>query len=384
MRIAQVTATFPPYLGGTGLVSFYQTRELAKRGHTVTVYTAGRTGMPSDNDLPRVTVHHLRPLFQMGNAPFLPGLLALADADVIHLHHPFIFGAEMVRAISQLRGIPYVLTHHNDLIGVGARRHLFNIYSALSSSLVFSGARKYAAISLDHALSCRMAPLFRARRDDVFEVPNGVDVDSFRPGLDGGSIRRNHGVPEGAAVVMFVGALDRAHSFKGVTHLVEAFSRLAERRTVLVIVGDGELRADFSRLTVRLGVADRVCFACAVPHTQLPPYYAAADVLVLPSYPPESFGLVLLEAMACGKPVIASNLPGVRKVVSDGQDGLLVRPADADDLVEKIGMLLDDPQRRREMGERGRAKVEAKYAWPKVIDKLEAVYDLVLEEGARA
>jgi len=82
--------------------------------------------------------------------------------------------------------------------------------------------------------------------------------------------------------------------------------------------------------------------------------------------------------MACGKPVIASNLPGVRSVVSDGEDGLLVRPGDVEDLAEKIQMLLDDPQRRREMGERGRDKVEEKYAWPKIIPRLVRVYEEVL------
>lgn len=92
----------------------------------------------------------------------------------------------------------------------------------------------------------------------------------------------------------------------------------------------------------------------------------------------EAFGVVLLEAMACGKPVIASNLPGVRSVVSAGEDGLLVRPGDIDDLAEKTQMLLDDPQRRREMGERGRDKVEEKYAWPKIIPRLVQVYEEVL------
>jgi len=93
----------------------------------------------------------------------------------------------------------------------------------------------------------------------------------------------------------------------------------------------------------------------------------------------EAFGVVLLEAMACGKPVIASNLPGVRTVVSDGEDGMLVRPRDVDDLAEKMQMLLDDPQQRREMGERGRAKVEARYAWPRIIPRLVQAYQEALE-----
>jgi glycosyltransferase involved in cell wall biosynthesis len=95
--------------------------------------------------------------------------------------------------------------------------------------------------------------------------------------------------------------------------------------------------------------------------------------------------MVLIEAMACGKPVIASNLPGVRTVVSDGEDGLLVTPGDMTDLAEKIHILLDSPQRRKTMGERGRMKVEEKYTWPKVVERLERVYvEALRTENARS
>jgi glycosyltransferase involved in cell wall biosynthesis len=92
----------------------------------------------------------------------------------------------------------------------------------------------------------------------------------------------------------------------------------------------------------------------------------------------EAFGVVLLEAMACAKPVIASDLPGVRSVVSDGVDGMLVRPGDASDLAAKVQMLLDNPQQQHEMGERGRNKVDSTYDWPKIIPRLVQVYEQVL------
>jgi phosphatidylinositol alpha-mannosyltransferase len=97
----------------------------------------------------------------------------------------------------------------------------------------------------------------------------------------------------------------------------------------------------------------------------------------------EAFGVVLLEAMASGKPVIASNLPGVRSVVSDGQDGLLVQPGDASALSQAMGRLLGDPQLRQHMGQQGRRKVEAQYAWPRIIPRLVEVYEQALAEGDR-
>jgi len=94
----------------------------------------------------------------------------------------------------------------------------------------------------------------------------------------------------------------------------------------------------------------------------------------------EAFGLVLLEAMASARPVIASNLPGVRSVVSDGQDGLLVQPGDVADLVAKMSLLLADPHRCREMGQRGRATVEQRYDWPVILPQLLHIYEQVLHD----
>lgn len=373
LRIAHVTATFPPYLGGTGNVCYHNALELARRGHEVHVFTAARP-LAGHQDPPEFTVHRLRPLVSLGNAPLLPGLLRLDRFDIIHLHYPFIFGAELIWASAKAQGIPYVITHHNDLIGDGLRRYLFDSYSALVTRLVFGGAHKFAVVSRDHAAACRLTPLLRRRWDDVAEVPNGVDTDRFRPGLDGTAVRQQYGIPEGAKVILFVGALDRAHHFKGVPYLLRALERLRRTDAVLLLAGDGDLRPALAQLAGDLGVADRVCFAGGVPHDRLPLYYAAAEVTVLPSFPPESFGLVLIEAMACGRPVVAHNIPGVRSVVSDGTDGLLAQPGDVDDLAATIETILGNPALGAQMGAAGRHKVEARYDWRHIGAALERVY----------
>jgi glycosyltransferase involved in cell wall biosynthesis len=279
---------------------------------------------------------------------------------------------------ARARGIPYVITYHNDLIGDGLRSALFDAYSAVSTRLVFGGAHKLAVVSLDHAAACRATPLFRRRWQDVVQIPNGVDTGMFQPGLDGTSVRRQHGIQDDEHVVLFVGALDRAHHFKGVPTLLRALSRLADPKTVLVLVGEGDLEDRLVQISAELGVSERTRFVGMKSHTELARYYAAADVVVLPSLPPESFGMVLIEAMACGKPVIASNLPGVRSVVLDGHDGLLADPGDVDDLSEKMRELLGNRRLREEMGKRGRSKVEQEYAWPKIIPRLVEVYESVL------
>lgn len=373
MRIAHVTATFPPYYGGTGTVCYYNALGLAKLGHEVTVFTAAHP--PGDYEYPpEICVKRLPFLFRIGNAPFLPGLLQLDRFDIIHLHHPFIFGAEMIWAASKLRHIPYVLTHHNDLIGNGFRRYLFDAYSSVSTRLVFGGARKFLVVSTDHARGCRLAGLFERRWNDVVEVPNAVDVDLFKPGLGYPELRAQHSIPENAKVVLFVGGLDRAHHFKGADLLIKSFQEVKNQEAALVFIGDGDLKEDLMNLAKDLGISEKVHFLGVIANEKLPPYYGMATVLVLPSMPPESFGMVLIEAMACGTAVIASDLPGVRTVVTDGVDGYLIQPGNKQQLGERIAGLLADTPLCQVMGRRGRSKVEEKYSWEVVTSGLEQIY----------
>lgn len=377
MKIAHVVSTFPPYEAGTGRVAYFNALELARRGHEVTVFTANypkeATNYPSE-----LVVKRLPYLFRLGNAPLLPKLLGIRGIDIIHLHWPFIFGAELTWIAASLRNIPYVITHHNDLISEGPRRLLFDPYSIVANHLIAANAKKFCAVSLSHAEDCRLSPIFRKRWEDVVEVPNGVDTTIFHPNYERHTIRNKFGITDDHVVVMFVGALDRAHPFKGVDRLLKAFRRIKSSSARLMIVGGGDMMQHYQELAAENQITDRVIFTGKIMHDDLPSYYAASDMLVLPSVPPESFGMVLIEAGACSRPVIASNIPGVRSVVQDQVDGFLVKPADEDDLVEKISTLIADANLRQQMGLAGHQKVVAKYAWPTVVSKLEEVYQQVV------
>jgi glycosyltransferase involved in cell wall biosynthesis len=167
---------------------------------------------------------------------------------------------------------------------------------------------------------------------------------------------------------------------KGIEHLVEAAKHVPG--AMFVVVGDGPFLPDVRRLAAEFGVEDRVHFVGNVPHRDLPAYYAACDLFVLPSVSRlEAFGIVALEAMATGKPVVVSDIPGVREVVTDGVEGLLAEPLHAEDLAAKIRSLLDDPERREQMGVRGRQKVEAKFGITQVADAVERVYRIAVTNG---
>ncbi len=377
MRIAHVTATFPPHYTGTGVVCYHNALGLARLGHQVTVFTAA-CPLGDYRDPPELTIRRLPVLFRLGNAPFLPGLLQLHEFDLVHLHYPFYFGAEMVWLGSLGRRFPYVATYHQDVLFRGLLRFPERLHHWLIGRRVLWGAAGIIATSLDYARASRLAEF--VRQGLVVEVPNGVDGTRFHPGLDGASLRRRYGLGAEERVVLFVGALDQAHYFKGVSLLLRAVANLPDVR--LLLVGEGNLRVAYQAQAAELGLGERAVFCGRVPDEELAAHYALGDLLALPSVTMgEAFGVVLLEAMACGKPVIASDLPGVRSVVSDGVDGLLVQPGDVEGLAGSIRSLVDDPERRREMGERGRAKVEAQYDWSVVIPRLVEIYEEALAGG---
>ena len=375
LRIAHVTATFPPYYGGTGNVCYHNARVLAALGHEVRVLTAAWPGTPDDPD--GVSVHRFRPLVRVGNAPVLPGLLpALRGADLVHLHYPFYAGAELV-ALSRR---PYVVTYHQDVELAGWLGRATKLHERTIGRRLLRGAARLCPTSLDYLAYSTVAGVVPP--DRIEAVPNGVDAERYAPGPPDPALRRRHGLPDDLPLVLFVGAMDQPHYFKGVPTLLRALA--AVPRVAALLVGDGDLRPVYERLRDDLGLGARVAFAGRVSADDLPATYRAADFLVLPSETRgEAFGLVLIEALASGRPVIATDLPGVRSVVAPSQDGLLVPPANPAALAAAIAQIATlPPAERAAMGERGRRKVEQTYTWDRIGARLDRLYRTVLRERA--
>jgi glycosyltransferase involved in cell wall biosynthesis len=382
LRVVHVTATYPPYFGGTGNVCYHNARELARAGHTVHVVTAAVQGASRDEVCDGVRVKRLRALARVGNAPLLPGLAhALRGFDLIHLHYPF-FGGEITALAAALQRTPLVVTYHQDVLLHGP---LAVVERALRYSVdrwTLRSAHRVLFTSLDYGRSSYVAPMLRDRQHSVGELPNGVDTTIFTALPSPADLRHGLELTDSARVVLLVARLDRAHYFKGVDVLLEALTQLPSD-AICVIVGDGDLRARYVSTARRMGLASRVRFVGRVADEDLPLYYRLADVTVLPSTTMgEAFGLVLLESMASGTTVVASDLPGVRTVVVSGDDGLLVIPGDANDLARALGRLLHDDELRQRMALRGRQKVEQHYDWARIGLCLETIYLRLLNASA--
>lgn len=210
MRIAHVTATFPPHYSGTGVVCYHNALGLARLGHQVTVFTADYP--PGDHGYPgEITVRRLPVLFRIGNGPVLPGLLGLGGFDIVHLHHPFYFGSETVFLKSLTDGLRYVVTYHQDVLLADLLRFLDELHHRLVGKRILARAGKVLATSWDYAKASRLGELMRMRPEAVAELPKGVDAQRFHPDVDGGGLRARYGLKRTDRVILFVGALDRAH-----------------------------------------------------------------------------------------------------------------------------------------------------------------------------
>lgn len=282
--------------------------------------------------------------------------------DVVHVHCPLSPSLPMLalRAARQ----PVVGTFHS----VSESHAAFRIFRPI---LLPYFERLAHVIAVSEAAR---ADVLRNFSGPISVVPNGVDLARFRPGVL--PIARYAGGPPN---ILFVGRFDPR---KGLPELLDACERLAARGIDfrLMLVGDGRLKRGLAR-RARRRLGARVVFEGQVPHERLPQYYATADLFCSPARGSESFGLVLLEAMALGVPVVASDIPGYRSVVAHGSEGLLVPPRDPEALAEALAALLRDPARRARMGAHG-VRTAARFGWERVARDLERIYLSVL--GAHA
>ncbi|HYH62863.1 MAG TPA: glycosyltransferase family 4 protein [Solirubrobacterales bacterium] len=376
-----MTATFPPYPGGAGNTAHRFAVGQAERGHHVEVYTAPYPGKIPPS--PGVEVHRVPPAYAIGNAPLIPRLAKLGGFDLVHLHYPFIFGSELtlLARLRKKRREQALLVHYkNRLVGDGRRGMLFEAYEHTVAPALIRASDRVCVLSPDHADS--VSYLRRAGEQDpakLIEMPNGVDAERFSPGEDMSGIRERLGIPTEAVVAAFVATLDRAHHFKRLDVAIDALAELGDGEVHIVVAGGGELVDDFRVRAAERGVAERVHFLGAVPHPDLPNVLRASDLFLLTTEPPESFGIVLIEAMAAGLPVIATDYPGVRAVVADGT-GLLAPQGDARAVAARLRELVAaGPDGRRTMGEAGRRRAEEEWNWPRLLERMDEAYEEAIE-----
>jgi D-inositol-3-phosphate glycosyltransferase len=227
----------------------------------------------------------------------------------------------------------------------------------------------------------QLTELYDADLDKIKVIPCGVNFDRFRP-FDQYQSRGRLGIPANERILLYVGRLD---PLKGVDRLITALSFLDHRQNLrlLIVGGDGSETAEFrslQELTQNLGLENSVTFTGRVDHNDLPHYYSAADMLVLPSHT-ESFGLVGLEALACGTPVISTRVGAMDQIIRSNENGFLVNSADPRSLAEGIELFM--PQVRDEFLSRAAIRNSViEYSWGKVAAAMADAYLGAIQRAA--
>lgn len=204
-------------------------------------------------------------------------------------------------------------------------------------------------------------------------IPNGVDIEGFCP--EGPVVEK---FADGKLNILFVGRLEKR---KGLDYLLGAYGKIKNKfpDSRLIVAGPGtRLRSKYEKMVEEKGLTD-VVFAGFVSGSELPTYYRTAHVFCSPATGGESFGIILLEAMASGKPVVASNIEGYANVITHGEDGLLFPPKDEEALAEAMSLLLVDKSLRQVMGLKGRQKAES-YSWANIASKVLNYYIKLLDK----
>ncbi len=407
-RIAMLSVHTCPLamLGGkeTGGMNVYVrdlSRELGRRGFQVDVFT--RSQNPA---IPRVDSLGLGQNARVIHVPAGPE--APYDKNLIYDHLPeFVAG---VKRFAAEEGIAYDLIHsHYWLSGWAARElrrswgtpivQMFHTLGQMKDSVAQRPEERepsrriqietqimafadqlVAATPLEKA---QMVWLYGADPCKISVIPCGVDLSLFRP-LSQERTRQQLGVCDRLCMVLFVGRIEPLKGidtlFRAMAIVAKDFPRWKDEICVCIVGGDASekpeaINAEMERLRAlreELGISDLVTFLGAQAQDTLPSYYSAADVLVVPSHY-ESFGMVALEAMACGTPVIASKVGGLSFTVQDGITGFHVPERDPETLAGKISLLLKDHNLRSRLGAQA-ARWVRRYSWPKVADQIASLY----------
>jgi len=367
VKVLHIYKDYYPVLGGIENHLRLLAEGLAKRGLEVTVLVTSLTGQTTSLEMNGVRVIRAGRLATLASTPLslsLPLIVRRLKPDIAHLHFPYPWGELAHLWLGRSRRT--VITYHSDIV---RQRSLLRFYEPFLWRLL-AKADRIIASSPQYIHTSRY--LSRHKKACI-AIPYGIEVSRFQKVDEekAKEIEERYGHP----LLLFVGQL---RYYKGLEVLIEALTGV-EARALIIGGGDPSYKASLSRFAKEKKVKGKVFFL-GEKESDLPAYYQASDLLVLPSvHRSEAFGIVQLEAMACGKPVVCTELgTGTSYVNIDGLTGLVVPPRDPAALAGAIERLLSDPRLGEEMGQRAKERVEKEFSRERMIDSTLALYEEML------
>jgi glycosyltransferase involved in cell wall biosynthesis len=377
--VAVVTPCYYPQAGGLENYARHCVQTLCNAGFRVLVFTSAiQGGGRAVDEVDGVKVYRLPRLFTLSHTPVNPlwplqlrSLFRSEGVDVINAHTPVPVIADAARLASGRR--PVIITYHSDLEKDGLiGKALCRLENVLLTKPTLAAADGVIATSDYYVEHSRV--LNKIKTKTVISAP-GVDINVFR---------RPKAPKVVAGRLIFVAQLDRTHRHKGLDQLLEALplAKQTEPNLSLVVVGRGNDHERYAAKAAALGIADCVDFLGFVPDDALAELYSSACAVVLPSQNnTEGFGMVLLEAAACGTPAVATHVGGIPAAVVDGETGLLVPPGDPDSLSAALVRIVQDVELRDRLSWKAHKRVTETFTWDIQGTVLVELVEDVLSEG---
>jgi glycosyltransferase involved in cell wall biosynthesis len=378
-RICLVTHYFPPHKGGIEQVSYEQSKRLTEMGYQIDVLTSKYEGR-NMNPLEGITIHHY-PSLNVAKRFGVPYpiisfkayktfMKLISKCDLVHAHGHVYMASYLAGMVAKKCKKPFIVTQHNTFIDY---KSFLNIVEQLNDQFigksVLKNADRIATVSKE---TKKYVLRLGADKTKTQVIYNGVDTDFFRP-VNKTQSREKLGLPKNRKIVLSVRRLVYKN---GLDTLIESVPHVARNRpdVLFVVAGKGPSRKLIEDRIKELGISQNIKLAGFVPDELLPVYYDAADIFMLPSASGEGLPLVLLEAMACGVPVIATAVGGTPEILEHMKNGVLVPPMNPEAMAEATSKLLSEENLGTTIGAEARRNVENKFTWTENVRQLQKIY----------
>lgn len=370
VKILHIYKDYPPILGGIENHVKLLAEGQAARGHDVTALVTNPAGLHSEERVENgVRVVRAGRLATVASTPLtlaLPWRLLRAQPDIVHLHFPYPVGETSQWLLRRGKGT--VMSYHSDVV---RQASILRVYRPVMERVL----QQVDAIIIGSP-PMRNSTYLAPYQSKLHLIPYGIPLERFR--------RPASCPPRGKDdpfTMLFVG---RLRYYKGLESLIRALPQIPAPAR-LRVVGIGPMEAEWKALAQETGVSERIEWLGETSDEDLPGLYHAADLFVLPaSHTSEAFGLVQVEAMAAGLPVVCTELgTGTTYVNLDGVTGVVVPPRDPGALAAAINALIEDPQRRAKMGRAALARVEQEFALDIMVDRELSLYEEILHDKSR-
>ena len=298
--------------------------------------------------------------------------------SIIHAHSPFYCGL-VASWVSKRLGIPSIYEVRGiweGASGLSDGGEMSSVQKIIRSFEDAAMQKADAIVTISEHLQKEL--LSRGRHNAIHVIPNGVDTRRFHVREKNGNLLRELNLG-GKSVLGYMGTFSA--EYEGLEYLIRALPRIINTcpRTVLLLVGDGRLKARLEVLVERIGVKGSVIFTGRVPYDRVSDYYSVIDICVYPRKRTRETELVTalkpLEAMAMGKAIIGSNVGGIQELISDGKTGILFEADNTEDLAEKCNLLIKGSSERKLLGDQARQWVQKNREWVVVVSKYKEIYE---------